>query len=359
MRKRAVARKIDLPSTDNEILIDTPKETKFVNCDSKRLKRKQVTTTTIQTVGFVAILLVFLLYQFVFVARHDDLYLSTIRNNCGCFYHNSKGARIAYLITLHNERTLNESLTLMKSIAVQNSIIIIHIDKKLPIEKYISSELREFIDGGCSACGAKVLVEQKFNLKWGSWEMNSPTHWAMTELVDNPKFSKHWDNFVNLSGDSMAVYTPQVLSNMLGESGPLYGYNFVTSSSCLTNMRPTSLKTDVPSYYFKRMHYESDGDFVVRYIDDNGNEKNETITIHIGSQWMILDQDAVKYIVLSLKRNDSFPSKFRDEFIRRGNIMSDETFIPTLLAHHPTLRDSLPDRSLGISAVRYVLIHVY
>jgi hypothetical protein len=284
--------------------------------------------------------------------RLGDLSLSVQRNECGCFYHNMKGARIAYLITLHNERTLKESLSLIQSIAVPSSIIIVHIDKMFPMEKYKASNLYDFIEGDCCACNAKVVVESRFHLKWGSWEMNAATHWVMTELVHNPEYMGEWDVFMNLSADSLAVYTPQILSNLFGTKGQLHGYNFVTSSPCLTGLRPTNINDDVPYYYFKKLHYENEGDFLITYTDEEGIEKTEKIVIHVGSQWMTLTPDAVKYIANSLQREDSLPSRFRNEFVKRGKLMSDETFIPTMLAHHPTLKHSFPNDNLGITAIR-------
>ena len=37
------------------------------------------------------------------------------RDKCGCFPHDGTGGKIAYLISLHNQRTLDESVYLLKS----------------------------------------------------------------------------------------------------------------------------------------------------------------------------------------------------------------------------------------------------
>jgi hypothetical protein len=111
-------------------------------------------------------------------SNHERISSKAARDDCGCYLHDGTGARIAYLITLHNERTLNDSLDLVKSIAAPRNIILIHVDRKLSMQDYEGSELNEFSEGRCQACGAKVLVESKFDLDWGQWNMNLPTHWS-------------------------------------------------------------------------------------------------------------------------------------------------------------------------------------
>ncbi len=94
---------------------------------------------------------------------------------CGCYVNENGGGRIAYLVTLHNQRTLEDSITLMKTISTPKNIILIHIDAKVNMEEYMESELYDFINArnengdGCQACGANVLVESKFDLQWGEW----------------------------------------------------------------------------------------------------------------------------------------------------------------------------------------------
>jgi hypothetical protein len=100
------------------------------------------------------------------------------RDKCGCFHHDGTGARIAYLVTLHNRRTLDDSVVLIKNLAAASTIILIHIDTKLPLEYYETSDLKEFLHGDCKACAATVLVERKFNVEWAHWSMNDPTHWS-------------------------------------------------------------------------------------------------------------------------------------------------------------------------------------
>jgi len=110
--------------------------------------------------------------------RQDGIY----RDACGCLPHDGFGARIAYLVSLHNARTLDAGLVLLKSISAPSSIIFIHIDTKLSRDEYQMSELKSFIEGECNACGARIVVESKFDLEWGQWSMNDPTHWSKFDL---------------------------------------------------------------------------------------------------------------------------------------------------------------------------------
>lgn len=194
----------------------------------------------------------------------------------------------------------------------------------------------------------------------------------MMELVTNPNLIDKWDVYINLSSDSLPVYTPQVMSNLFqsrkdkhgGKQDTLRGYNFVTSSSCITGLVPTNINIFPPTWH-KRKHYEQHGDFTISFIN-NGVKKKEKLVIYFGSQWMILTPDFVKYIVTSLQDKDSLASKFKDELIARRVLMSDETFIPTLLANHPSFSQTIPilekgekltiessQMTLSIQSVRY------
>jgi len=330
------------------------------NHDSKKERPKpKLPTNDLSCIlyCFVAAIVLLLCIYYVVNSRYTQGQIRTglgdmfeTDNNCGCFPHDGTGARIAYLVTLHNQRTLDDSVTLVKKLAAASNIILIHIDTKLPFEDYEKSDLKEFVHGDCKACEATVLVERKFDVKWAEWSMNDPTHWSMIELVANPKFIDKWDVYINLSSDSLPVYTPQIMSNLFqsrkGKNGggtqdhSLQGYNFVTSSSCITGLLPTNINIFPPMWH-KRQHYEQHGDFIISYIH-NGEEKTEKLIIHFGSQWMILTPDFVKYLVTSLQDRDSLTSKFKAELIARRVLMSDETFIPTLLANHPSFSHTMP-----------------
>lgn len=188
--------------------------------------------------------------------------------------------------------------------------------------------------------------------------MNLPTIWSMTELITNKRFDGFWDVYMNLSADTLAVYTPQVLSDYFdpksdpnNRRGLLHSINFVTSSSCATGLVPTSVDS-FPSSWHKRKHYGAHGDFDTAYVDEFGEEKNGKLTIHFGSQWMILTTDFVRYIALALQREDSLATVFKKELIYRKVLMTDETFIPTILANHPDFSQTLPklrkDKSLAL-----------
>jgi hypothetical protein len=127
--------------------------------------------------------------------RQDGIY----RDACGCLPHGGSGARIAYLVSLHNSRTLDAGLVLLKSIAAPSSIIFIHIDTKLSRDEYELSELNSFIEGECKACGARVVVESKFDLEWGQWSMNDPTHWSKFELIFSMQACCTYGEFIRQS----------------------------------------------------------------------------------------------------------------------------------------------------------------
>ena len=193
----------------------------------------------------------------------------------------------------------------------------------------------------------------------------------MHQLVTNPRFANRWDTYINLSADSLPVYTPQTLSRLFDPAlssattttrhhghGPLYGINFATTSSCPTGLRPTNIY-EFPERWHKRAHYSHhrngtrhDADMHIHYDADdvdNGNgttglsSYSQTIVVHFGSQWMMLTPSFVKYLVRSLKNDRSLPSILKRELIRMGKLMTDETFIPTILANHEVFKDTLPD----------------
>jgi hypothetical protein len=95
---------------------------------------------------------------------------------CFCHPHDGKGGRIAYLITLHNNRTLDDAQVLLKSIVAPGNIVIIHIDKKLPWTTYLASPLRSLIES-CN-CGSEIFVDSIYDCVWGSWSMLDPLHWG-------------------------------------------------------------------------------------------------------------------------------------------------------------------------------------
>mmetsp|Transcript_16032 Transcript_16032/g.29156 ORF Transcript_16032/g.29156 Transcript_16032/m.29156 type:complete len:493 (-) Transcript_16032:1767-3245(-) len=253
------------------------------------------------------------------------------------------GARIAYLVTVHNERTMGDAEYLFRAIRYPGNIILLHMDKKLDPSIYEKSSLKKLVEE--CPCGALVHVDSIYDCKWGSWSMNGPTHWAMDVLIHHPSFRNRWDVFLNLSGDTMPVLTPPKLAALFdpkSTSAPLRHTNFVTSSACVTGLIPTNIYA-FPKWWHKRRAYtHAVGDLAIDYVDDDGNHQKTTLIIHFGSQWMSLQPDFVTYLVKSLQREDSLPSLFKKALIRSEVLMTDETFIPTLLMNVSPFNHTLP-----------------
>ena len=248
--------------------------------------------------------------------------------------------KLIYLITVHNFRTIEDAAFLFRAIRSPNNIILIHVDKKCDWNVYLNSTLYQEVEA--CPCGSDVVVESVHSAKWSTWSMNDPTFWGM-ELAST-RFRRQWDAFLNLSGDCMPVYTTEAMAKLFDpNNGPLRKTNFVTSSSCETGLLPSNVYI-FPEHWHKRKHYTNDpkGDPIITYVNDDG--KNETIRLitHFGSQWMALQPDFVDYLITSLKRPDSLLSRYKDELIRTKRLMTDETFIPTLLMHVHPFNETLP-----------------
>lgn len=247
----------------------------------------------------------------------------------------SGGARIAYLVVVHDQRTIDDAANLFRAIRSPRNIIMIHVDTKLDWDVYLKSKLYQEVEH--SAEGTTVVVSAVHSAEWSSWSMNDPTHWGM-ELATT-KFWGQWDVFVNLSGDCMPVYNAQVMAKLFDPvSGPLRKANFCTSSCCETGLLPTSV-LHFPTEWHKRNHY---GNPLVKYVDEAGVDQQTFLEVHWGSQWMALQPDFCRYLIESLKRPDSLPSKYRDALIDTERLMTDETFIPTLLMHQLPFNETMP-----------------
>jgi len=245
-------------------------------------------------------------------------------------------AKIAYLITIHNERTAHDAVPLFRAIRSNHNLIFIHVDRKLDWDLFLSSPLHDVVT--TCPCGAIVLFDSLHNAQWSAWSMNEPTFWGMQMAVSS-RYA--WDVFVNLSGDTLPVHTATVTGRLFSQA--LNGYNFVTSSICETGLVPTSVY-HFPAHWHKRSHYTNNpaGDPVIEFVDDDGNHQSMTLTIYFGSQWMALQPDFCKYLVDSLQRPDSLPTRFKDYLVRTGRLMTDETFIPTLLMHVMPFNETIP-----------------
>eukprot|EP00980_Cylindrotheca_fusiformis_P002142 scaffold481_cov208-Cylindrotheca_fusiformis.AAC.8 len=239
----------------------------------------------------------------------------------------SCGARIFYLIVVHNNRTMNDALYLFRGIRDPRNTVLIHVDIKFGLGPYHRSALKQEIEA--CPCGSHVEVASVHNSSWSSWSMNMPTLWGIEQAVN--KYSDKWDVFINLSGDTLPVYTPERISRLF--SGPLAKTNFVTSSSCETGLVPTSINF-FPKKWHKRSHY-SDHPASLEYVDDDGvTHSGVTLETFFGSQWMALRFEWCEFLTRQLERPDSLPSRYRDYLIKTRKLMTDETFIPTLLMHY-------------------------
>jgi hypothetical protein len=285
-----------------------------------------------------------------------------IECNCQCrsLDPSSQPARLAYLVTVHDYRTAEDAVNLFRAIRSPENIIMIHVDTKMDWSVYLNSTLYREVEA--CPCGSEVVVESVHSAEWSSWSMNDPTFWGMT--LASTRFRGQWDVFLNLSGDTMPIYTTEVIASLFDpKEGPLRGTNFVTSSSCETGLLPTNVYI-FPEHWHKRAHYTNHppGDPVIGYVDDDGKEQEIRLVTHFGSQWMALQPDFVDYLVTSLQRPDSLPSRYKDELIRTKRLMTDETFIPTLLMHVHPFNETLPvvneNGTLksfpSMSAIRYV-----
>ena len=154
---------------------------------------------------------------------------------CSCYHVEDISGlpQFAYLIVVHDLRTIEDAKNAFRAIAARNTIILIHIDKSLKWEVYLRSSLYEEVNR--CRCGAKVIVDSVCSPDWALWSMNDPLLWAIDILTSRNEFENQWDVFINLSGDTMPTRTPNEMSHLFNrEFGPLNDINFITSSSCTT-----------------------------------------------------------------------------------------------------------------------------
>ena len=233
--------------------------------------------------------------------------------------------RLAYLIAIHNERTLHDAIHLLRAIRHPNHHILIHLDVKAQELLDNSSLLQEVHSCPC-ATKTLVRIESVYNVSWSHWSMNLPTLWGMQELLQIDE----WDVFINLSGDTLPVYRPNKLANLLSS----FRYNFVTSSSCETGLLPTNVY-EFPKHWHKRVHYthhDTEPDPVFDYTEEN-EKKQITMVTHFGSQWMILQRPFCQWLIQEMERPNSLPSLYSHYLQQSGKLMTDETFFATLIVH--------------------------
>jgi Core-2/I-Branching enzyme len=264
------------------------------------------------------------------------------------------GARIFYLIGIHNQRTLDDALYLFRAIRDPRNTILIHFDTKFGLEPYYNSSLHKEIQA--CPCGSHVEVASVYDCSWGAWTMNLPTLWSMEKAVK--EYAGKWDVYINLSGDTLPVYSQDRIAELF--AGPLKNTNFVTSSACETGLLPTPI-TAFPKKWHKRSHYSYKPPNNLEYVDDNGvNHYNISVEVYFGSQWMALTPSWCEFLTRQLERSDSLPSRFRDWLIDTQKLMADETFIPSLLLHFapetlPNITDDyyLDCNDISMYAIRY------
>jgi len=176
----------------------------------------------------------------------------------------------------------------------------------------------------------------------------------MRLLITDARFAGKWDVFINISGDSMPTLTQKSFSDLFHPTnGPLRNINFVTSSACETGLVPTSVY-DFPTWWPKRKQYTTEGfgkrgptiKHVELITDESGatvaENKLTNVTMHFGSQWMVLQHDFVEYFVKSLDRKDSFPSQLKKWLNDTEKPFTDETFIPTILMNLYPFNETIP-----------------
>ena len=299
-------------------------------------------------------------------------------------------ARMAYLIAVHNKRTLSDGAYLLKALMEtaypgDTTIILIHVDKRVGIDSrettiedtskknqflYHDSPLRKYVDAclAAPACTRQnnkqrdamntktpksnnhaknttiVEVHSHFAPEWSKWSMNDPTIWAMDYLTHHTKVGSSWDVFINLSGDTLPVITAQRISQLFEpSSGPLGNTNFVTSYSCATGLLPTSIY-HFPKGTMKRSHYfQHNIPKTLSYIDDTTGQWKEDVEtpIYFGSQWMALTHDFVEYVIRSMDHPNGLGNVLKETLIETEVLMTDETFFATMLMNSP-YKDTVP-----------------
>ena len=279
---------------------------------------------------------------------------STQWKTCSCPKHkdnDNPSAKIAYLISVHNKRTITDAAFLVKALIETSSkgdvaAIIIHVDKRVGIDEvdelYATSPLKQYV-GSCVEAGCTVdnkgsnddqklvlEVHSHFSPEWSKWSMNDPTLWGMDYLLHHSAFhNKKWDVFVNLSGDTLPIVTSSRISELF--AGPLDNTNFVTSSSCVTGLHPTSIY-HFPEHWMKRAHYfQHDIPKSLSYQQDGIWRQDAKVTIYFGSQWMALRYDFVEYVVRSMEHPNGLGNVLMETLIDTEVLMTDETFFATLL----------------------------
>ncbi|KAK1739001.1 core-2/I-branching enzyme [Skeletonema marinoi] len=341
-------------------------------------------------------------------ATNNDFETDDLWSQCNCpssttTKNNQNHAKMAYLISVHNRRTIHDGAHLLKSLIETSApgntaVILIHVDHRVGIANpatvaknetlknqflYHESPLKRYVDAclqnSCVRSGNhhennhphktsddnnSVLLEvhSHFAPLWGEWSMNEPTLWAMEYLLYHPQLHRNtnklrlgssttssenppsWDTFINLSGDTLPIISAQRISQLFNPiNGPLGNTNFVTSNSCATGLIPTSI-FEFPKGTMKRSHYFQHGiPKKLSYVDTLSGEwkSNVETPIYFGSQWMALTHEFVEYVIRSMSHPNGLGSVLKETLVDTEVQMTDESFFATLLMNSP-FKDTIP-----------------
>jgi len=179
-------------------------------------------------------------------------------------------AKMAYLISVHNRRTIHDGAYLLKSLMETShpgntAVILIHVDHRVGIANpaevaknetnktqflYNESTLKRYVDACLANSCARnnnqqnephessdeahktnnnVLLEvhSHFAPKWSKWSMNEPTLWAMEYLLYHPQFRRN--KLLRLGKNEMSTENPpppspdawDVFVNLSGDTLPV------------------------------------------------------------------------------------------------------------------------------------------
>ncbi|GMH49385.1 hypothetical protein TrRE_jg7277, partial [Triparma retinervis] len=230
-------------------------------------------------------------------------------------------ARLAYLINIHDSRTLNDALPLLNAISAPNNLVLIHVDKKFPPQEWRSSPLVRTVES-CGTCGTRE-VHSVADCKWGEWSMNEPVLWAFDHLTFTHRGK--FDKFITLSGDSLPTLKNEAMSSVVDRC--IADKNVVTSVWSETGFLPT--RSDYfPEGWHKRTAYAQP--IELDYVRD-GKNVSKGIHCYFGSQWMMLEPDFVYYIGESMRDEGSLANSLKRAYLRERRVVTDETFLPSLL----------------------------
>ena len=249
--------------------------------------------------------------------------------------------RLAYLVTVHDDRTLLAAESLLDHISHPNNIVLLHVDTKYKPEYWQFSTLNQVIEE--CACGTR-LIASVAECEWGKWSMNEPVLWALDELSYNPDYKGHFDKFITLSGDTLPTLTANGVGELFSQVEVMKEKNFITSHWSESGLRPTKYN-EFNKNWHKRKAYSFPA--VLTYTDMFSSEvyEKKPIPIYFGSQWMTLNADVVEFLGKSMRDPQSLANQLKEWMMARRKVVTDETFFPTIIMSTDEFVDSIPARS--------------